>query len=343
MSTHPDQPVIHAVHENPEWFGPFAAAFEARGLPYREWLLTDGGTLDLDDEPPPGVFWSRFSASSHTRGHHAAKERTRAVLAWAEAAGRRVVNGRSALEAEVSKVVQLSALRRRGVDVPRTRVVVGTEHLLEAARTFQATIGGGDFLTKHNQGGKGLGVARYSRPDELAAVLADGGLEEPVDGVVLLQEYVAPADGSITRVELVAGELVYAMRADTIHGGFQLCPADACALDPETGRPLLPPGASLPPEPGTSLFSLREGFGAEPWEAELVAGYRAVLSDLGVEVAGIEFLQASDGRVLTYDINTNTNYNADVEAVAPRSGPGAIADHLGALLRESPSLTLSAP
>ncbi|TGO06753.1 ATP-grasp domain-containing protein [Serinibacter arcticus] len=342
MSNHPEQsdaastaPVIHAVHENPAWFGPFAAAFEARGLPHREWLLTDGGTLDLDEEPPPGVFWSRFSASSHTRGHHFSKERTRAVLAWADAGGRRVVNGRSALEAEVSKVVQLSALRRRGIDVPRTRVVVGTAHLLDAARTFQATIGGADFLTKHNQGGKGLGVARYSSADELAAVLTDGGLEEPVDGVVLLQEYAAPADGSITRVELVGGELVYAVRADTVHGGFQLCPADACALDPETGRPLLPPGASLPPEPGTSLFSLREDFGSAPWEVDLVGRYRTVLADLGIEIAGIEFLQAEDGRVLTYDVNTNTNYNAEVEAVAPRSGPGAIADHLGALLHES--------
>ncbi|PWD52486.1 alpha-L-glutamate ligase [Serinibacter arcticus] len=325
--------MVHAVHENPDWFGPFAAAFEERGLPYREWLLTDGGTLDLDDEPPAGVFWSRFSASSHTRGHHAAKEHTRAVLAWAAAAGRRVVNGRSALEAEVSKVVQLSALRRRGVDVPRTRVVVGTGHLLEAARAWEDPTGAG-FLTKHNQGGKGLGVARYSHADELEAALAAGALEDPVDGVVLLQEYAAPADGTITRVEIVGGELVYAVRADTVHGGFQLCPADACALDPVTGRPLLPPGATLPPVPGQSLFSLHEGFGDEPWQAELVGRYRQVLDDLGIEIAGIELLRTADGRVLTYDVNTNTNYNADVEAVAPRSGPGAIADHLGALLAD---------
>ena len=52
------------------------------------------GELDLDDAPPPGVFWSRMSASSHTRGHGVSKDHTRAVLAWLEGAGRRVVNGR---------------------------------------------------------------------------------------------------------------------------------------------------------------------------------------------------------------------------------------------------------
>lgn len=324
-------PVVHAIHENPEWFGPFASAFAERGVPMREWLLTQGGDLDLTADAPAGIYWSRFSASSHTRGHHHAKEHTRAVLAWAQSAGHRVVNGRAALEAEVSKVVQLSALRRRGMAVPRTRVVVGTEHLAAAARDFAADLGG-PFVTKHNQGGKGLGVRRFEDADELAAALAAGELPEPVDGVTLLQEYVRPADGSITRVEIVGGELVYAIRADTVHGGFQLCPADACEIDPATGRPVLPPGASKAPVPGQSLFSLREDFGRRSEHRELLAGYLRVLEDLGIEIAGVEFLEAEDGRLLTYDINTNTNYNAEVEAVAPRSGPGAIADHLGSLL-----------
>lgn len=54
----------------------------------------------------------------------------------------------------------------------------------------------------------------------------------------------------------------------------------------------------------------------------------------GIEVAGIEFIAGSDGRVLTYDVNTNTNYNPDAEQSAgragtDRSGPGALAAFLG--------------
>ncbi len=315
------QPVVHAIHENPEWFGVFADAFEAHGVPYREWLLT-GGQLDLNEDPPPGVYWSRFSASSHTRGHGDSKEHTLAVLDWAQAAGRRVVNGRRVLELEVSKIAQLTALRAAGIDVPRTRAVVGSGNLLEAARDFD-----GPFITKHNQGGKGLGVQKFADAAELAAALDRGEYPEPVDGVSLLQEYITPADGSITRVEIVGGEFLYAVRADTLRGGFQLCPADACAIDPDTGRPMLPPGASIAPEPDTTLFSLREDV-----DAQLIEAYLRFTRANGIEVAGIEFVQDDSGRVFTYDVNTNTNYNPDVERVAPASGPAAIAEYLGGIL-----------
>ena len=183
-------PVVHAIHENPEWFGVFAEQFAAQGVPYREWLLT-GGELDLSEPPPAGVYWSRFSASSHTRGHGGSKEHSRAVLAWAEAAGRRVVNGTGVLALEVSKVLQLTALQAAGLEVPHTRVVVGSEHLLDAAHDFPAP-----FVTKHNQGGKGLGVRRFDSALDLAHELEAGEYPEPVDGVTLLQEYVAPADGT---------------------------------------------------------------------------------------------------------------------------------------------------
>lgn len=86
-------PAVYALHENPDWFGPFRDAFEAEGVPLVEWLLVDG-VIDLDEVPPEGVFWSRISASSHTRGHLRSKDYTRSVLSWLESHGRRTVNGR---------------------------------------------------------------------------------------------------------------------------------------------------------------------------------------------------------------------------------------------------------
>src|SRR5450432_2516134 len=110
------------MHENPDWYAPVGAALDAASVPHEQWLLGDR-MLDLDEEPPEGVFWSRMSASSHTRGHRYAKDQTRGVLTWLERSGRRVVNGRRALELEVSKVDQLVALRAAGFDVPRTIAV----------------------------------------------------------------------------------------------------------------------------------------------------------------------------------------------------------------------------
>jgi glutathione synthase/RimK-type ligase-like ATP-grasp enzyme len=65
-----------------------------------------------------------------------------------------------------------------------------------------------------------------------------------------------------------------------------------------------------------------------------VEKYVAFLARLGIEVAGIEFIETADGRLVTYDVNTNTNYNAGVEAVADASGPGAVAELLERVLRE---------
>ncbi|MFL6145331.1 MAG: RimK family alpha-L-glutamate ligase [Labedaea sp.] len=293
---------VYVVHENPDWYPPFAAAFDAEGVPHEPWLLGDG-TLDLDAAPPPGVFWSRMSASSHTRGHGLAKDHTRAVLSWLEAAGRRVVNGRRVLELEMSKVEQLTALRAAGFDVPRSYAVVGTADLVATARKLPLP-----FIVKHNQGGKGLGVRRFDAVEPFAAYLQSPEYVPPVDGITLLQEYVAPAAPFITRVELVGGEFVYAIAADVARGGFELCPADACA----TGAP---------------LFSLRTDL-----DRSIVDRYLEFAAGQGIEIAGFEFIETADGRLVTYDVNTNTNYNPDVEAVAPRSGPGMIARFLRNLL-----------
>ena len=299
---------VHVLHENPEWMPPFAAAFAAEGVDWDETLVT-GGSLDLTAAPAEGLWWSRMSASAHTRGHTAAAEHARALLDVLEAHGRRVVNGRAVLDLELSKVRQLALLRAARIAVPRTVAVVGgrPDDVLAAAATV-----GPPVVVKPNRGGKGLGVTRFDSIDELAAALP--GLDEPVDGVLLVQEYVEPVRPRITRAEIVGGELVYAITADTERGGFQLCPADACAVD---GTP-------------ASLFALR----TEPLPSGLADAYESFARWHGLEVAGFEFIETADGRAVTYDVNTNTNYNPDVEAVAPRSAGRAVARYLGTLDKE---------
>jgi len=313
---HHETPRVHVLHENPEWIGPIAAALEAASIPWCEWLMLDG-ELDLDEPPPAGIFWSRMSASAHTRGHGRSKDQTRAVLSWLEAHGRRVVNGRRVLELEMSKVDQLSCLKAAGFDVPRTIAVTGTDDLLAAAKRLPAP-----FVSKHNQGGKGVGVVRYDSHEAFAADL--DAREQPVDGITLLQEYVAPREPFITRVEVVGGRFLYALTADTGRGGFQLCPADACAVDAEVCL------ADGTPAGSESLFALREGF-----DDPIIGRYERLADRLGIEIAGFEFIETADGRQVTYDINTNTNYNPAVDAAAPHSGPAQIAGFLGALLVEA--------
>ena len=323
---------VHVLHENPDWFTPIGAALDAAAVPYEQWLIGDG-MLDLDELPPEGVFWSRLSASSHTRDHPYAKDHARGVLSWLEAHQRRVVNGRRALELEVSKVAQLTALRAAGFDVPRTLAVAGTADLAAAARKLPVP-----FISKHNQGGKGLGVRLFATHDEFSAYTESPDYQAPVDGITLLQEYLPAAQPFITRVEIVGGAYVYAITADTARGGFELCPADACAVDapagPDTEQPDAgPPGANSPIGPADagppSLFALREGF-----DHPIIDRYLSFARQHGVEIAGFEFIETPDGRMVTYDVNTTTNYNADIEAAAPRPALPAVAAFLGLLLTE---------
>ena len=64
---------VHVIHENDAWVEPLRAAFAEIGVPFAEWFIDDG-SLELDAEPPQGVFYNRMSASSHTRGHRYAPE-----------------------------------------------------------------------------------------------------------------------------------------------------------------------------------------------------------------------------------------------------------------------------
>jgi hypothetical protein len=314
---------VYVIHENPDWYPPIGAAFDAAGVPHEQWLLGDQ-VLDLQAEPPGGVFWSRMSASSHTRGHPHAKDQTRGVLTWLEAHGRRVVNGRRVLELEMSKVDQLIALRAAGFDVPRTVAVAGKAELAGAARRLPAP-----FISKHNQGGKGLGVRLFGSLQEFAAYLASAEYEPPVDGITLLQEYLRAAEPRITRVEIVGGEYIYAITADTAAGGFQLCPADACAV-PAAGAaaatPQDPPAVSAGGQPA-GLFRLRHDL-----DAAIAGRYAEFAAGHGIEIAGFEFIETVDGRLVTYDINTTTNYNAAIEAAADQPALPAVAQYLGGLL-----------
>ena len=299
---------IYIIHENNEWVEPLRIALRDRGLPFAEWFL-DTGTLDVSVAPPAGVFYNRMSASSHTRGHRYAPEHTAAVLAWLERHGRRVLNSGRALQLEVSKVAQYAALEALGIRTPRTLAAVGRQPLIEAARHFSPP-----FITKHNRAGKGLGVRLFHDAEALARYVDGEAFEPSVDGITLLQEYIEAPEPFITRVELVGGRFLYAVRVDTSQG-FELCPADACRADDA----FCPTG-----EAAGGLFRIVEGF-----RHPLVERYEHVLEANDIHIAGIEFIVDRDGVTYTYDINTNTNYNSEAETAAGQSGMGAVADYLG--------------
>ncbi len=312
---------IHVIHENAAWLPPLAEALDRRGLPWTEWFLHTG-TFDLAAPPPEGIFYNRMSASSHTRDHRFAAEFTASVLSWLTRWGRTVVNGPAALDLEISKVRQYSALEAAGIRTPRTVMVAGRAEITEAARRH---FPGQPVILKPNRGGKGLGVQLFHTLEGLQDHVDGPAYVEPVDGIQLLQEYVRAPRPVITRAEFTGRRFTYAVEVDTSEG-FELCPADVCAI----GEAACPVG-EIPGRP-EHKFTVIDGI-----DPALQTRLETFLNRAQVDVAGIEFIIGANGQPLVYDVNTNTNYNPDAETRAgfagtPRSGMGALATYLGTLL-----------
>ncbi|MFK7830199.1 MAG: RimK family alpha-L-glutamate ligase [Congregibacter sp.] len=303
----------YIIHENQEWSRPLMDALDNLSVPFEDWFL-DEGELDLSEPPPDGVFYNRMSASSHTRDHRYAPEYAAAVLAWLERHGRRVLNPGRALQLELSKVAQYSALEALNIKTPRTIAVVGKSKLAVAAARMEMP-----FITKHNRAGKGLGVRLFQSVDELQAYVASDSFEEPIDGITLLQQYIAAPEPFITRCEFVGQEFLYAVRVDT-SDGFLLCPADECQDE----------DATVCPATSAAKFEIIEDF-----DEAILEDYRRLLIANDIHVAGIENIIDANGQRFTYDINTNTNYNPRAEARAGISGMQAIARLLHAELAAS--------
>ncbi|MEW9500950.1 ATP-grasp domain-containing protein [Jeotgalibacillus marinus] len=301
---------VYVLHENDEWTVHLTKRLDERNVPYEVWHL-DEGVVDLTEEPPEGIFYSRMSASSHTRDHRYAPELTESVLSWLERHGRKVFNGSRALRLEVSKVNQYMALNAQGIKTPKTMAAVGRKQIIEAAEK----LGEKSFITKHNRAGKGLGVQLFHSIEGLKQYVNGEDFELPVDGITLIQEYIEAPEPFITRCEFIGGEFVYAVRVDASEG-FELCPADACQI----GDLFCPVGEEVEEKPKFKVVT--------DFDDPIIAQYESFLSANHIAVAGIEFIRDADGTVYTYDINTNTNYNADAEEKTGKYGMVELAKFL---------------
>ncbi|MFG6149908.1 ATP-grasp domain-containing protein [Halobacillus sp. B23F22_1] len=292
-------PKIYVIHENDEWTEHLTKHLKELELPFELWHLKEG-IIDLNSEPPAGVFYNRMSASSHTRDHRYAPEFAEAVLAWLERHDRKVINGSRALRLEVSKVNQYMALNQSGITTPKTLSSVGKEHIIEAAERLNEP----SFITKHNRAGKGQGVQLFHSMEALREYVYGDRFDEPVDGITLIQQYIEAPEPYIVRHEFIGGRFAYAVKVDTSEG-FELCPADACSIE-DLNCP-----AEQPDIAKGAKFQILDGY-----YHPLLKKYEEFIQANDIQVAGIEAIQDKNGELYTYDVNTNTNYNSEAEAVA---------------------------
>jgi glutathione synthase/RimK-type ligase-like ATP-grasp enzyme len=284
------------LYEHPEWQKPLFGALERRKVRFTSFDLKQSA-FDPDCAPRAKVYFNQASPSAYVRGNTRAVPLALSLMRSLELGGARVLNGSRAFELELSKSAQAALMRRLGILHPRSLAFNDADAALaQWGDRWPA-------LLKPEQGGSGARMFLLNSAAELVRLLNDRPDLWLPDNLLLLQEYfeVDPGKG-IVRMEFLGGELLYAMRVIS-HGAFNLCPSETCnpvsgeshCAVPET-RPVLPVEFHPYPEvPG----------------AAVEAGKRLMAAG-GLDVGGIEYLEAEDGRLVFYDINANSNLRAPI-------------------------------
>lgn len=284
------QPDLVILFEHPEWQLPLFEALRRRGVSF-EVIDLKKGVYDVDELPQAKAFFNQASPSAYVRGNARAVPFAAALLRSLEIQGRRVINGSEALRLELSKSAQGTLLNLLGIDHPRSMAFNDVETALSAWDLWPA-------LVKPEQGGSGARMFLVNHPDELRRLLADQPDLWWPDNLLLLQErFEVNPDFGIVRMEFLGGKFLYAMRVVS-HGGFNLCPSEVCnPVDGTEGHCEIPSQPTRPVE-----------FYAYPEiDGEAIALGEKIMAAGKLDVGGIEYLVAPDGRKIFYDINANSN------------------------------------
>ncbi len=297
----PENGRIAVFYEHPEWFKPFFAELDARGVAYDRLLAYQHQFNPTERFCPHALIVNRMSPSAYTRGHGQAIFYTLHYLAHLKEIGANVLNGYDAYLYEFSKARQLGLLHRLGLRYPRARVINSPSEAPVVAHDLEFPV-----LVKPNIGGSGAKIVKFNSPDELREAAQLDVLDLGIDQTALVQEFL-PAEGdSIVRVEILGGDYLYAIRLYLTAGEFNLCPADYCQM---------PPQSSMTPQLDRVSYRDLPIDGYTP-PSHVVDDVKRILAGANAEVGGVEYLVNSrDGKIYYYDINVLSNFVRDAPNV----------------------------
>jgi hypothetical protein len=294
-----EQADLAVLFEHPEWQKPLFQALERRGLHYVAIDLKSAAFSDADPPAAP-LYFNQASPSAYVRGNTRAVPFALAYMRALQLRRVRVLNGAAAFALELSKTAQIALLRSLDVPAPRTWTFNDLDALRPRAGELSFPV-----LLKPEQGGSGARIMLVESFAHLESLLAQRPEHWLPDNLLLLQEYF-PSDPTkgIVRMEFLGGELLYAMRVVS-HGRFNLCPApvcnpdttDASACDTSSEQRAAPP-VEFYPYPDVP--------------AQAVAWGKRIMAAGQLDVGGIEYLEAADGRLIFYDLNANSNLRPSI-------------------------------
>jgi len=291
---------IAVLDEHPEWSARLMAELGHRRLPFEKIDPSSHAWDPRDRSPRYSVIVNRTSPSSHRRGHDNVLFYAEPLLAYWQGLGIPVINPVAAWRYEKSKALQVDLFERLGIRYPRTIVLNHREQIGKVIDRLRFPV-----LLKPNIGGSGAGIVRF---DSAAALEAALPLPFGPDGTALLQEHIEPAENAIVRVEILDGEMLYAIRIVRPVENFNLCPADLCQL------PIPAADAAL----GACPVGSAPGLVVTRYDAPAacVETAQRLTRAASIDVGGVEYLvSAEDGHAYFYDVNATSNFVANAPEV----------------------------
>jgi len=293
---------VVVLYEHPEWQKPLFAALEKKQVSFEAFDLKKGAFV-AGALPQAKVVFNQASPSAYVRGNARAVPLALSLLKSLEGSGATVINGARAFAFELSKTAQGAAIARLGLRTPRS--IAWNDFDALAARVKTDASWKWPALLKPEQGGSGARIVKLESLDELREHLKrEGeGIWVP-DGVLLLQEYFEhDHEKGIVRVELLGGELLYAMRVIS-HGRYNLCPSPVC--NPTDGSDSA--HCEIPEVPAKPV----EFYAYKDVPKDAVEGAKRIAQIGGIDIGGIEYLDALDGQRVYYDVNANSNLRPSI-------------------------------
>ena len=291
---------IAIYYEHPEWFRPLFAELEKRELAFEK-IDAANNFYDPNEAKNYALFFNRMSASAYLRGHGNAIFYTRGLLASLEQKGVRVINGYDAFQIEISKALQAALFDSLGIKYPKTRIINSPKQAIEAARDLQFPV-----VVKPNIGGRGAGIVKFDSIEDLRNAVDENLIDLGIDSTALVQEFAAKRGGFITRVEMLGGKFLYAIKIYPKEESFNLCPAEICQIEDQ--KSLQTSGEMCIADAPKSGLQIER---CEP-SKEIIETVERIVAAAKINVGGVEFLiDDRTGDALFYDINALSNFVAD--------------------------------
>ena len=305
----PNKP-IGIFYEHHIWFKPLFDELQRRNIPFVRINAAQNQFNPQERDAPYSLIVNRMSSSAYLRGNVQGIFYATNYLNHIERLGVPIVNGTFAQEIEMSKARQLGVIASLGLSFPKTRVINHISQLLSAAKSFRFPV-----IIKPNVGSSGAGILKFESAQKLQQAMDRHQINLGVDHSTLVQEYIAPKDGHIVRVETLNGKFLYAIKIYPAGDNFNLCPAElneirTAVIDGNNSSNRIRVESFVP-------------------SRQIIDDVQRIAKAARLDAGGVEYLvHPETNEVYYYDINVLSNFVAHAEDVIGFDPYEAFVDYL---------------